>query len=227
MNNMNILKETDQYIVVDKPFGMESEHEVPAVLAERDSIDPGYKSDYLCIHRLDQAAGGLLVYAKTKKAAADLSAQLADGRLKKEYLAVVAGIPEEPAGTFHDLLYRDRQKQKMFPVKKIRRGVKEASLEYTVLNTLNALHPDGGPSDSEVLSLVSVRLHTGRFHQIRVQFASRGMPLVGDGKYGSRIKADSLALYCHRLSFRDPENQKEVFLESTPPDIYPWNTLSL
>ncbi|MBQ9633091.1 MAG: RluA family pseudouridine synthase [Lachnospiraceae bacterium] len=236
---IEIISETKSYIVVIKPFGMESEHEVPAALAQLSGTRP---EEYLCIHRLDQAAGGLLVYAKTKKAAADLSAQLADGRLGKEYLAVLAGVPEGPSGVLEDLLYRDRQKQKMFPVKKMRNGVKKASLEYTVLQTCRGGIPEGnelqnsktytnsGTDDygtsnensGNVLTLAAIRLHTGRYHQIRVQFASRGLPLVGDRKYGSRIRSPHLALFCHEMDFYDPGSGEKVSFRAEMPSEFPW-----
>ena len=112
-----------------------------------------------------------------------------------------------------DLLYRDPAKQKAFAVKSPRRGVKEASLSYRVPETL---------ADAS-LSLVQIRLHTGRFHQIRCQFAARGFPLAGDGKYGSRVKGCSAALWCRRLTFYDPSDGARLTFQAPPPNVFPWS----
>lgn len=208
---MEIIKETKNYIVVNKAPGEDSEHDIPRLLAEELKKE---KSDYLCIHRLDKTAGGLLVYGKNKAAAAELTKQLQEGTLKKSYLAIVPGIPEQTEGILKDLLYKDKTKQKMFPVKRMRKGVKEAVLSFKVA--------DSKEWDGNVISLLEISLKTGRFHQIRCQFASRGLPLLGDGKYGSRIKTKSLCLFCRSLSFYDSAEKTEVALTADPPVEEPW-----
>lgn len=209
---MKIINETENYIVILKAPGEDSEKDVPGLLAAQAGKDA---SDYYCVHRLDKTVSGLLVYGKNKATAADLTKQIQDETVEKTYLAVVAGRPETPEGSFHDLLYKDKMKQKAFPVKRMRKGVKEAELEYKVLETLEY--------EASVISLVEVRLHTGRFHQIRCQFASRKMPLLGDGKYGSRIKTKNLCLFCNSLGFYDTAEDKKVSFTASPQDEEPWN----
>ncbi len=178
---MDILYTDRDLAVIIKPVGMDSEHAVPAAIAEQlgGSVFP--------IHRLDVNVGGVMVYARTKQAAASLSKLVQEGQLVKEYRALVHGTPAE-GGILVDFLFKDSRKNKVFVVKKERKGVKKASLEYTRLT-------DSDPA------LIHIRLHTGRSHQIRVQFASRGFPLVGDHKYGSRDEATAPALFSCRISF--------------------------
>ena len=174
---MEILFSDQNYIVCVKPVGLDSEHEVPDALG----------GEVYPIHRLDQNVGGVMVYAKTKAAAAQLSKAVQEGTMVKEYVAMVHGTPEE-SGNWTDFLFKDSRKNKVFVVKRERKGVKKARLEYT---RLTADDP----------SLVRIRLHTGRSHQIRVQFSSRGFPLVGDHKYGSRDEAAAPMLFSCRISF--------------------------
>ena len=208
---MEIIKETKNYIVVNKAPGEDSEHDVPRLLAE--ALNKA-TTDFFCIHRLDKTAGGLLVYGKNKAAAAELTKQLQESTLKKTYLAIVPGVPETQEGVLKDLLYKDKTKQKMFPVKRMRKGVKEAVLSFKVLSTKEW--------EGNVISLLEISLQTGRFHQIRCQFASRGLPLLGDGKYGSRIKAKNLCLFCRSLSFYDSVEKTEVSFTADPPVEEPW-----
>ena len=192
---MNILYSDRDYAVILKPVGMDSEHDVP------EKIKALLGGEVFPIHRLDLNVGGVMVYARTKQAAAALSKAVQEGTLVKEYRALVHGTPPEN-GTWQAFLFKDSRKNKVFVVKKERRGVKKASLEFTRLT-------DGDPS------LVHIRLQTGRSHQIRVQFASRGFPLVGDHKYGSRDEATAPALFSCRLSFPWKGQQKvyEAFPE--------------
>ena len=162
-----------------------------------------------CVHRLDRETAGLMVYARTRSAAASLSASIARRELGKEYLAVVQGTPPE-RGELRDLLYHDAGKNKSYVVKRLRRGVREAVLDYETLE-----------SRAE-LSLVRVRLHTGRSHQIRVQFASRGFPLAGDLRYGSRLREWPLALFASALSFSHPESGQTLRFSAAPPPVPPW-----
>ena len=174
---MEILYSDKNLIVCIKPVGLDSEAEMPAALKEQ------FGGDIFPIHRLDKNVGGVMVYARTKQAAAALSKAVQEGTMVKEYVAMVHGTPPED-GDWTDLLFKDSSKNKVFVVKKERRGVKKARLEFTTLR-----------SGEE--SLVRVRLHTGRSHQIRVQFSSRGFPLVGDHKYGSRdAKKEPMLFSC-------------------------------
>ena len=173
---MDILHSDKDIVVIIKPVGLDSEHDVPAQLG-----------NVLPVHRLDKNVGGVMVYAKTKSAAAALSKAIQEGAMVKEYLAQVHGTPPEK-GNWSDLLFKDSGKNKVFVVKKERKGVKKAQLEFTRLTQGEA-------------SLVHIRLHTGRSHQIRVQFASRGFPLVGDGKYGAKDNVAAPMLFSCRLTF--------------------------
>ncbi len=191
---MEILFQDKNIIVCIKPVGVDSEKEFPSILHEKCG------TDIFTLHRLDKNVGGVMVYAKNKTTAAGFSKAIQEGRMIKEYLALVHGTPEE-SGTYEDLLFKDSGKNKVFVVKKMRRGVKSAKLEYKRLTS--------GES-----SLVHIRLYTGRSHQIRVQFASRGFPLIGDHKYGSRSEVLHPMLYSCRLTF--PYGGKDVTYESKP-----------
>lgn len=179
---MDILYSDKHITVVIKPVGLDSENQVPAALKE------ALGGEVFPIHRLDQNVGGVMVYARTKQSAANLSKAVQEGTMVKEYVAKVHGVPPEQ-GDWEDLLWKDSQKNKVFVVKRLRGGVKKARLEFTRLAT-----------DGET-SLVRIRLHTGRSHQIRVQFSSRGFPLVGDHKYGSRDDRTAPMLFSCRITF--------------------------
>ena len=191
---MTLLFSDRDIAVCIKPVGMDSEKDVPTALTEQlgGSIFP--------IHRLDQNVGGVMVYARTKQAAAALSKAVQEGTMVKEYVAMVHGTPPEK-GDWEDFLFKDSRKNKVFPVKKERKGVKYARLEFKRLTA--------GES-----SLVRIRLHTGRSHQIRVQFSSRGFPLVGDHKYGSRDERTAPMLYSCKITF--PHKGKELAFEALP-----------
>ena len=178
---MEIMFSDKDYAICLKPLGLDSEHEVPAALTE------ALGGKVFPIHRLDKNVGGVMIYARTKFAAAALSKAVQEGALVKEYVAQVHGTPPE-TGDWSDLLWKDSSKNKVFVVKRERKGVKKARLEYRCL------------SQGET-SLVRVRLHTGRSHQIRVQFASRGFPLIGDHKYGARDHATAPMLFSCCLTF--------------------------
>ncbi|MBQ4603184.1 MAG: RNA pseudouridine synthase [Clostridia bacterium] len=151
-----------------------------------------------------------MVFAKNAKSAAVLSKQIEQNTVKKRYYAVIKGVPEEKSGILKDLLFRDKQKNKSFTVKRMRKGVREASLEYVVIGE------NGG------FSMVEILLHTGRTHQIRVQFSSRKMPLSGDGRYGGG--SGNLALFAHTLEFSHPvSGEKMVFSDKPDMTAEPWN----
>lgn len=170
------------------------------------------------VHRLDRDVGGLTALAKNSAAAGKISARIAAGEAVKEYLAVVHGVPEQTEATLTDLLFRDASKGKTYVVDRMRKGVREASLEYKLLQTVD--------SEGSRLSLVRIRLHTGRTHQIRVQFASRGLPLVGDGRYGSGDGGDRPALFAFHLCIRQPFKHKMAEAFALPPKIYPFSLFS-
>ena len=178
---MEILYSDRHMAVCVKPVGLDSELEVPAALKE---ILGG---EIFPIHRLDKNVGGVMVYARTRQAAAELSRAVQAGSMVKEYVALVHGTPPE-TGDWEDLLWKDSGKNKVFVVKRLRGGVKKARLEYRVLSAGEC-------------SLVRIRLHTGRSHQIRVQFSSRGFPLVGDHKYGARDSSPAPMLFSCRITF--------------------------
>ncbi len=178
---MEILYSDKALAVCVKPVGLDSEQEVPAALIQ------ALGGEIYPIHRLDKNVGGVMVYARTRQAAAALSRAIQEGSMVKEYVALVHGTPPE-TGDWEDLLFKDSAKNKVFVVKKERKGVKKARLGYRVLTS--------GPD-----SLVRIRLHTGRSHQIRVQFASRGYPLAGDHKYGARDDLSAPMLFSCRVSF--------------------------
>ena len=217
-----IISENEDFALVNKPVGMDSERA------------PG--EGFFPVHRLDKVASGLLLYAKNPRSAKKLSEALQEGKIKKRYHIIVESVgdtskeddealsvktnstkntgsseakrlPKE--GCFSDYLYKDVKKQKMFPVKKLRKGVKEAVLHYQVLK------------EKDGLALVDVELETGRFHQIRAQFSAHGFPLFGDGKYGSRKKGN-VALHCYTLSFPDPKSGEELHFEIKDREEEPW-----
>ena len=179
---MDILYQTKDIVVCIKPVGVDSEKGMPGLLAD------ALGGSFYPVHRLDQGVGGLMVFARSPKAAAELSALIAQGQLSKEYLALIHGCPEDTEGRMEDLLWKDSRKNKVYVVSRQRAGVKKAALRYRVLRKGEK-------------SLVRVYLETGRSHQIRVQFASRGFPLVGDHKYGSRARETNIHLFSAGLTF--------------------------
>ncbi len=197
---MEILYEDKEIAVCIKQRGLLSQYDEkkPNMISLLKEICGG---EIYPVHRLDREVGGVMVYAKTQKAASVLSAQVADRSFDKIYLARVHGVPENEKGIMEDLLYFDKGKNKSFTVKKERRGVKKALLEYELLET------DGSTS------LVKVKLHTGRTHQIRVQFASRRMPLLGDRRYGAGDDEKTIALWSHFISFTHPESKERMVFE--------------
>ena len=209
---MTILYEDNEIIVCVKPSGMQSQGGKSDAVAYLNGYFAENSSDATAypVHRLDKETGGVMVFAKNSKSAAELSKQISNNEVKKHYFAVINGSPEENSGVLKDLLFHDRQKNKTYTVKRSRKGVKEASLEYVTV------------SEREGLSLLDILLHTGRTHQIRVQFASRKLPLYGDGKYGGG--SGKLALFAYKLEFRHPTTGKKMTFAAEPDkNEYPWN----
>ena len=169
------------------------------------------KADIRTVHRLDRVVSGLMVLARNPKAASELSRQIRDGEFEKEYLAVVHGMPETDAGTLRDLLGRDKARKMTFVAEEKAKGVQEAVLHYQVQGT------------GDALSKVRIQLETGRTHQIRVQFASRGNPLVGERKYAVLEDPCEIALWSYRLGFNHPATGKPMEFVKEPPETYPWS----
>ena len=204
-----ILYADDGIAVCIKPVGVASEKDgMPALLRTQ------LGGEFYPVHRLDTAVGGVMVYARTPKAAAALSEQIRDHSFQKEYLAVAQGAVEPAEGEWSDLLFHDRGRNKSYVVKRRRAGVREAGLDYRVLETRDGL------------SLLHIRLHTGRTHQIRVQAASRAHPLVGDVKYGSTVRDCPIALWSHALCFSLPSTGEMRRFEALPEARTPWALFS-
>jgi len=208
-NDIEIIFEDEDVLVINKPVGILSED---SPKGEKGILTHLQKENIYLLHRLDREVGGVMVFAKNKKSASALSTDIANGKFYKTYLAVTDGIPENAEGIYKDLLFKDSKKNRSFVVNRMRRGVREASLEYVVLKK------------SEKNALVKVLLHTGRTHQIRVQFSSRKTPLTGDGRYGSKVRDCGIALHSHNIKFIHPRTKEKVEFVSNPDfNIYPWN----
>lgn len=205
---MEIIHHDKDVLVCIKPAGVKSTDE-PGGLSELLRTELGDPSANLrTVHRLDQAVSGLMVLATRAKAASELSRQMREGEFHKEYLAVVHGSLSE-SGTFTDLLLRNKEERKTYVVKEPGKDVQEAILDYTRL------------AEKDGLSLVKINLRTGRTHQIRCQFSSRDLPLVGDKKYG-RGESFPIALWSAKLRFCHPYSGQPMEFFRQPPDIAPW-----
>ena len=172
------------------------------------------QADIRTLHRLDRVVSGVMVLARSAESASELSRQIREDKFQKEYLAVVHGVPEGDKGTLTDLLYRDKARRMTMVAEAPGKGVQEAVLDYEVL------------SRSENLSKVRIHLRTGRTHQIRVQFASRGMPLVGERKYSTLEDPCEIALWSHKIGFTHPVTGKFMTFSLEPPKVYPWSIIT-
>ena len=189
---MEIIYQDKDILVCIKPAGVKSTDE-PGGMPEliRQTLgDPN--ANVRTVHRLDQVVSGLMVFARRAKAASDLSRQIREGTLEKEYLAVIRGSTPEQSGTLRDLLLRNKAERKTYVVSEPQKDAQEAILDYVRL------------AEKQDLTKVRIALRTGRTHQIRCQFASRGLPLVGDKKYGTGEDDGTIALWSCRLSFAHP-----------------------
>ena len=208
---MEILYQDNRVLVCLKPAGVLSTNEpcgVPELLRQQLGEERGCVRT---VHRLDRDVGGVMVLARSREATRLLAAQVRGRGFQKEYLAAVHGAVTPQRGTLRDLLLRSREEQKTHVVDAPGKDVQEAVLDYKTL-----CRKDG-------MSLVSIRLHTGRTHQIRCQFASRGLPLVGDRKYGAPGDGCPIALWSHYLSFAHPATGEMMALRLPPPgDSFPW-----
>lgn len=209
MEPVEILELTPELVLCVKPAGVLSQSGKPGEETMISRLERQLGGEIFPVHRLDRETAGVMVYARTSRAAGELGKLVQQGELKKEYLVVVRGWPQEDAGVLEDLLYHDQAKNKSYVVKRERRSVKKARLAYRVL------------AKNETTSLIQVRLYTGRTHQIRVQFASRGLPLQGDSRYGGGN--GTLALWAARLRF--VWKGREICCSCVPETLGPFQPL--
>ena len=209
MVDFQILYSDAQLLVCIKPPRVLSTDEPGGVpdLCRTALSDPNIRT----VHRLDRVVSGLMVLARTRRAASDLSQQIRDGIFHKEYQAVLHGIPAEPRGTLRDLLWRSKPERRTYVVTEPGKDVQEAILHYEVL------------AQTADLSKVRIELVTGRTHQIRCQFSSRDLPLVGDRKYSLHEDDCEIALWSSLLRFRHPKTGQELTFTAPAPDEFPWN----
>ena len=206
---MELIYLDDDILVCIKPARVLSTDE-PGGLPDlcREALD-NPKADIRTVHRLDRVVSGLMVLARNAKAASELSRQIRDDEFEKEYMAVVHGCPEKQ-GTLRDLLGRDKARKMTFVASEPAKGIQEAVLHYQLQNTANGL------------SKVRIQLETGRTHQIRVQFACRGLPLVGERKYSELDDPCEIALWSYRIAFAHPKTGEKMEFTHQPPETYPW-----
>ena len=213
---MELLRMDNQIIVCIKPAGVLSTDE-PGGLPDlvRSALGDA-AATVRTVHRLDRAVGGVMLLARTRHAASDLGRQVMERGFEKEYLAVLHGAPEADAGTLTDLLVRNREERKTYVADAPGEGVQEAVLDYRML----------GKKDG--LTLVRIALRTGRTHQIRAQFSSRGLPLVGDRKYGApETDSCGIALWSCRLAFDHPKTGERIDVYRRPPLAWPWTEFEI
>lgn len=168
------------------------------------------KGDVRTVHRLDRVVSGVMVLARNAQSASELSRQIREDEFEKEYLAIIHGAPTEQEGTLVDLLYRDKARRMTMVASEPGKGVQEAILDYRVLKR------------TADISRIKIHLRTGRTHQIRVQFSSRGLPLVGERKYATREDPCEIALWSHKIGFKHPTTGKWLVFSKEPPEVYPW-----
>lgn len=208
---MELIYQDDAIVVCVKPPRVLSTDEsggVPSLVRQELGDE---NAEIRTVHRLDRVVGGLMVLARTAEAASALSRQIRDNEFEKEYLAVVHGAPEYDVGKFWDLLMRDKARKMTFVAVEEGKNVQPASLQYRVLKR------KGG------LSCVRIKLETGRTHQIRVQFASRNLPLVGERKYSTLEDNCEIALWSYHLGFTHPVTGAPMAFTLEPPKVYPWD----
>lgn len=206
-----ILYQDEDILVCIKPARVLSTDE-PGGLPELLRYTLGdLSADIRTVHRLDRVVSGIMVLARNAKSASELSRQIREDVFQKEYLAVVHGVPAENSGRLVDLLYRDKARRMTMVTENTGKGVQEAILDYVCLGS------------RDELSQVQVLLRTGRTHQIRVQFSSRGMPLVGERKYAVLEDPCEIALWSHKIGFTHPGTGKWMTFSKEPPEIYPWS----
>lgn len=218
--NIPILYEDNHLLVIEKPVNIpvqeDQSGDADLLTILKNDLKRRYSKPgnvYLgLVHRLDRPVGGVMVFAKTSKAASRLSDQLRRKVIDRKYLAVIRGVPKKKEATLHHYLYKDRKKNQVYSVNKTHSEAKPASLDYRLMDTVSRQ------------GLLSVHLHTGRSHQIRVQLAAEGYPLYGDQKYGSKVNksGEQIALWAHTLEFEHPTTKEALRFVSEPPKLYPW-----
>jgi len=208
---MNVIYKDESIIVVVKEPGLLSTDEPGGVPDAVREYLGNPKADVRTVHRLDRVVGGLMVLALTPEAASYLSREIREDRFEKEYLAVLHGAPEQPAGRLRDYLARNPAERKTYVVNQPGKDAREALLDYVAL------------SETDNLTLVRIHLITGRTHQIRAQFSSRGLPLWGDRKYSLLQDEGTIALWSCMLNFTHPSTHKSMHFELEPPDHAPWS----
>ena len=208
---LDILYSDDDIVVCVKPPRVLSTDE-PGGLPELLRSQLGTE-DFRTVHRLDRVVSGLMVVARNAKAASDISRQIRDDAFQKEYLAVIHGEPAQESGRLEDLLLRDKARKMTLVTKEMAKGVQPAALRYRVISSQNGM------------SRVRIQLETGRTHQIRVQFASRNLPLVGERKYAVLDDPCEIALWSYRLAFTHPATGEKMEFTKQPPESYPWTVV--
>ena len=211
---MELVYVDDDILVCLKPARVLSTDEPGGVpdLCREALGDP--QADVRTVHRLDRVVAGLMVLARNAKSASELSRQIRDKEFEKEYQAVVHGTTKDQ-DTLRDLLGRDKARKMTFVAPEPAKGVQEAVLDYWTL------------ARNETMSRVQIRLHTGRTHQIRVQFASRGWSLVGERKYSERNDPCEIALWSCRLAFTHPGTGERMEFTHQPPAEFPWTEVAI
>ncbi|WP_164670755.1 RluA family pseudouridine synthase [Virgibacillus doumboii] len=219
--NIPILFEDNHLLVVEKPVNIPvqgdrtGDNDLLSILKQDIKIryqKPGNVFLAL-VHRLDRPVGGVMVFAKTSKAASRLSDSIRRGAFDKKYLAAVRGKPFRDRATLEDYLIKDTRENKVYTVSSDHKKAKKAVLDYEVLG------------EKEGLTLLSINLHTGRPHQIRVQLSAMGNPIYGDQKYGQKVNkpGQQIALWAYTLAFEHPTKKDMTEATSLPPKEYPWN----
>lgn len=226
MEDLKVLYEDNHIIVVVKPQNIPTQEDeskdkdmltiVKEYIKEKEN-KPGNVFVGL-VHRLDRPTGGVMVFAKTSKSASRLTEQIKNGEFKKRYLSVINGKPREKRGKLVNFLKKNPRNNTVMVVPELTTGAKRAELDYEVLEA------------KEKVSLVDIKLHTGRSHQIRVQMKTIGCPVYGDVKYGGDIlaKGHNLALWAYELKFVHPTTKENLTFKVYPPEnIVPWNVFNL
>ena len=208
---IEVCYQDEEVLICVKPARVLSTDE-PGGLPELLRLQLGQpQGDLRTVHRLDRVVSGLMVLARNPAAASELSRQVREGEFQKSYYAVVHGIPEKERDTLEDLLGRDKARKMTYVAEQPGKGIQQASLSYRLLDSIQSF------------AKLEIRLHTGRTHQIRVQFASRGFPLVGERKYSTLDDPCEIALYSQGIGFRHPVSGNWMQFRHEPPEAYPWN----